>query len=507
VTFSAAEVSGDSSATGVGCTRAQNYDYQYHFTVDTLRFHDPLPGLDTLCGDLAFNGRVRHDTVWYTGVQDSAGGESPWVYWWRRSRDRESGTTDTVNQITRDSVPPLTHARVKIEMPLDDRYDGLGVVAVYSDDSTLTPTDSAFFGDQGIASHVNVWIQHWRHIEPPILDSVTQSGHNVTLYWRNQHQDRSIDRTNVYHNDDRIATLDHAATSFPDSNLAQGQYTYRLKHVSIPLTQGGEVGLVPPSSPGSNKLEVTVGPSPTACATAEYLHTWERADQYLSAGCSELGANKRFRWYDTTGTPLTGWSTDTLFDFPGHSAVGSPMVVLEDSNTTTYETSRDTLMFTVSTGQVVVSGPDYVTDKKVKTYAATAGGSPHAGQWFERYDDGPTWYPATAYEQTSMTRIWPAGQYTVDLRQHKVQGTWQRGRLAIEVCYQCGPLAPLAGAAGGSSRGPRASSGSRTCGRWRSPCAALRRDPTCSGSRWIPIWAPTRRTTSRATTRGGAWRW
>jgi hypothetical protein len=131
VTFSAADVPGDSSATGVGCTRAQNYDYQYHFTVDTLRFHDPLPGLDTLCGDLAFTGRVRHDTVWYTGVQDSTGGESPWVYWWRRSRDLQSGATAALDTIARHSVAPGDSDSVAIDMPLGQQYDGLGVVAVY----------------------------------------------------------------------------------------------------------------------------------------------------------------------------------------------------------------------------------------------------------------------------------------------------------------------------------------------------------------------------------------
>jgi hypothetical protein len=194
--------------------------------------------------------------------------------------------------------------------------------------------------------------------------------------------------------------------------------------------------------------------TPVACASAEstaYLSTWRMTDQYLSAGCSSLGSNIRYRWRPYAGASWTTWTVDTLYDFPGHSQTDDQTVDLQVKDLTTQQTADHTLTFTVAANQVVLSGPDYVTDKKVKTYAATADGSPHAGQWFERYEDGPTWYPATAYPQTSMTRIWPAGEYTVELRQHKFQGSLQRGRLHIEVCYQCGPLAPLVLTASGNA--------------------------------------------------------
>jgi hypothetical protein len=177
-----------------------------------------------------------------------------------------------------------------------------------------------------------------------------------------------------------------------------------------------------------------------------YANTLQHADQYLSAGCSELGANKRFRWYKAGDLPLTAWSPDTLFDFLGHASTGSQIVILKDWNTTTGDsTSRDTLSFTVSSGQIVPEGPTFITDKQQKAYVAKSGGSVYAMQWFERYDDGPQWYQATAAEQDTLKRIWPYGEYTVDLRAHKYTVVLWRGRLLIEVCSpDCGGAAPPA---------------------------------------------------------------
>lgn len=196
-----------------------------------------------------------------------------------------------------------------------------------------------------------------------------------------------------------------------------------------------------------------------ACArlvdSAGSKSTWKLTDQYLSAGCSDdLGANMRFRWLKAGDIQLAGWSPDTLFDFLGHTGWGTQFVILEDSNTTDSTTSRDTSWFSVSNAQVVLSGPTYITDKTSKLYEADG----HLGKWFERYDDGPQWYPATAYEDSMMTRIWPWGVYTVDLRQHKLAlGILQRGRLFIEVCSgsECegDPSPPVASAASGGGEG------------------------------------------------------
>jgi hypothetical protein len=173
----------------------------------------------------------------------------------------------------------------------------------------------------------------------------------------------------------------------------------------------------------------------------------EGADQYLSAACSSVGPTYRYRWQPYAGAPWTAWTADTLYDFPGHTQAGSRTVTLQVKDTATQQTSTDTLTFAVSSGQVVLNGPTFITDKTSKYYWASNG---HSGQWFERYDDGLQWFPATAYEYVGMTRIWPMGEYTVDLRQHKVSaGVLHRGRLFIEVCSSpgCGPAAPVAPAA------------------------------------------------------------
>jgi hypothetical protein len=208
--------------------------------------------------------------------------------------------------------------------------------------------------------------------------------------------------------------------------------------------------LANPNSPTSDDTTVTVGAPPTACATAEYLSTWKRADQYLSAGCSPHGPTIRFRWQPAAGAAWTPWTTDTLYDFTGHTQAGARIVVLQDSNTSTGATSRDTLAFTVSTNQVTLHGTTFVRDKGRKTYwADSAGpGTPHSGQWFERYEDSPQWYVASAYPQDTLKRIWPYGDYEEDLRQHRVsQGVLHRGRLHVIVCSipDCEPNAPAAG--------------------------------------------------------------
>jgi hypothetical protein len=225
-----------------------------------------------------------------------------------------------------------------------------------------------------------------------------------------------------------------------------GIWTYTLKHVSWPAALAPPRELAFPNSDTSNAITITLG---TACArlaepTGDHL-TWLHADQYVSAGCSQLGSNKRFRWYDSADVELTDdWTTDTLFDFEGHFHTGPQLVILKDSNTTTHATSRDTVHFTVYNHQLNFDGESYVTRKGNYLYVAWADDTTHHGYWFERYADGPQWYPATATKQDSLYRTWPAGAYTVDLRQHLNTGVLHRRRLVVDVCTVPGCSAPLA---------------------------------------------------------------
>jgi hypothetical protein len=344
-----------------------------------------------------------------------------------------------------------------LALPLSTEWDGVGLVLVITDQGGVQATDSAFdrhVPAWSLADQINYRLQHWRHVDEPVLDSGAVSGSTVTLWWRNFHQDRDVDSTIVYRNGQQRKLLDHTFETWSDTGVAPGTHTYTLKHFTTTLIGTG--GLANPNSAKSANYVATVS-GLIACATAEYLSTWKVADQYLSAGCSSLGGSIRYRWFrNDLQTPLTGWSTDTLFDFLGLTGIGTQRVLLKDSNTTTGTTALDTLTFTVTNSQVTLYGPTWVTDKSLQTY--TASGS-HAGHWFERYDDGPQWYPATSvWPVVSMTRIWPAGEYTVDLRQHLVSGgVLHRGRLLIEMCYQCGGGLNVTPPPGAASAGVAAS--------------------------------------------------
>ena len=187
-------------------------------------------------------------------------------------------------------------------------------------------------------------------------------------------------------------------------------------------------------------------PADTACAVAQGLTTWQMTDQYFNGVCSRPGTYE-YQWRFYAGGPWTPYSTDTLTDFLGHSPTGPKTVTLRVRNTTTGATAETGLAIEVQSGQIMLDGPTFITDKATQLYTSNA-----TARWFERYNPAWTWYQATATPQQTFTRIWPAGDYTVELRQDTtVNGVLRRGRLHITVCHdECGafgapaPAAPTA---------------------------------------------------------------
>jgi len=433
------------------CAETQgNYITDPHFDPNyypaTTFVDTGYPSLANQCGDLVFQNRVRWFTTIYA-TNASLPSENPWKYWWRRVRyaNDGSGELTEVRKLSRSGGTPDTAV---VEMPLNEQYDAIGVVLITDSSGTRQISDQPFTSTTpGPWGDVNLKLQHWAEITPPTLTSATHEDGYITLRWSNTNNGRLIDSTNIYRNGQQLRTVGPDEGVETHASPGPGTWKYTLKHVSWPAALAPLQTLGFPNSDTSNAISLTLG---TACARrvedTSYTYTLQYADQYLSAGCSELGTNKRFRWYKAGDVPLTSWSGDTLFDFLGHANTGTQIVILKDWNTTTGDsTKRDTLSFTVSSGQIVLSGPTFITDKQQKKYVATLGGQRYAGQWFERYDDGPQWYAATAYEQDSLLRIWPWGEYTVDLREHKYTGVLRRGRLFIEVCSpDCNDPAPPA---------------------------------------------------------------
>jgi hypothetical protein len=403
------------------------------------------PSLPNQCGDLEFNDRTRVATTIYA-TRPKEPQENPWKYWWRRARWANDGS-GILTEVRKVSVGPDTLDTAVVELPLSDQYDAIGVVLIIDSSGSRQISDLPFTNTTpGPWGDVQFKFQHWAEITPPTLISVTHAEGNVTIAWSNARPTvRLIDSTIIYRNAVQFKVVGPADTTYTHPSPGPGYYYYNLKHVSWPAALAPQRDLAFPNSDLSDSVGITLG---TACARlAEPTgdrDTWLHADQYISAGCSQLGSNKRFRWYDSADVELTDWTTDTLFDFKGHFHTGAQLVILQDSNTTTHATSRDTVHFTVYNHQLGFEGESYVTRKGNYLYVAWTDDTTHHGYWFERYDDGPQWYPATATEQDSLYRTWPAGDYTVDLRQHLNTGVLHRRRLVVDVCTVPGCSAPPA---------------------------------------------------------------
>ena len=179
--------------------------------------------------------------------------------------------------------------------------------------------------------------------------------------------------------------------------------------------------------------------TPVACGAFEGTTTWPYTDQILNAACSTRGAGMQYRWQFDVGGPWTPYAPDTLYDyFAGHDAAGTHQVTVEALNTTTGMSGFASYPFSVSASRIVLDGRTYVTDKATNLYTSN-----YALVWREKFDHDTQWWPGTAYPSYSMSRIWFAGVYTVDLRQQDSSVTFlRRGRLHITVCNPPSSCAP-----------------------------------------------------------------
>lgn len=187
-------------------------------------------------------------------------------------------------------------------------------------------------------------------------------------------------------------------------------------------------------------------PAPAACFTVEGTVTWQLTDQYLSAGCSAKGPNIRYRWrFDANGA-WTAPLSDTLFDFQGHSSSGTKVVSLQVIDLSTGRDSTTSQTIQVQNNSLTISGATAIRQKALYTYTSS-----HPAHWWERYSPSLDWQEQVDWYTNSMSRIWPAGEYEVDLRAEDNQsGVLRRGRLPIVVCTETQSCS-LSLAMGGSS--------------------------------------------------------
>ena len=190
-----------------------------------------------------------------------------------------------------------------------------------------------------------------------------------------------------------------------------------------------------PSGPLSAEGTIVVpnAPGPEACWDPEAYAMWKATDQYLNAGCSDQGPTIRYSWRFESGGDWTSPSADTLYEFGGHYSSGPKEVTLRVRDTATEQYRDSTVYFNVKNETITVYGNAAIEDKATYSYET----NDHEAHWFERYTPSLDWTETVDWYTDSIARIWPAGEYMVDLRAEDFRAdTLRRGLIGITVCTE-----------------------------------------------------------------------
>jgi hypothetical protein len=270
------------------------------------------------------------------------------------------------------------------------------------------------------------------------------SGAGSSITWnRSAFEGKALSR--LYFDLGPYPATDLNSTGYYDARSDTQAYGIRIhqfaEHVTASRTVRVGLELMrPDEDPGDtvNAAKRTIQitrETPVACIRPVYDSTWAMSDQYVSAGCSSLGSSIRYRWGD--GSVWTDWMPDTLYDFPGHSQSGSRQLRLTVKNLSTGRTRDAVVPIGVSSDEDVLTGDLFVTDKQVHVYRQV---DSLPGYWWERWNPEYEWTRATApcggCAIDSLPRIWPAGDYTVEVR-HEIDDVpiLKRGRLHVTRCH------------------------------------------------------------------------
>jgi len=211
-------------------------------------------GVDS-CGALSFNSQTGRWAGYYDFSESHyAGG---WSTWRRLYRNALSGEySDSIaqhRQIDADTVD--------VAFVLDLNFDLVGLQHHIEEVDSATPP---------IGATVEAWAQIWRYIPNPGIESVRVSYDSVIIVFDNNSHKRDIDSTLVQHRPQGGSvwyprgSVGEDATTFNDTQVSPGTYTYRLKHVAPTVPTGIFYPAPPRPNSGWVSTVVSVGfPAPS----------------------------------------------------------------------------------------------------------------------------------------------------------------------------------------------------------------------------------------------------
>ena len=211
----------DSTACGKGTSwNASDAHYGSEINLDE-------EGVDS-CGALSFNSQTGK----WAGYYDFSGAHSgDWSTWRRLYRNRFSGEySDSVTQHGQ-----IDADTVDIPFVLDFNFDLVGLQHHVEEEDTTVPP---------ITRQPETWAQIWRYVFNPGIESVRVSYDSVIIVFDNDSGKRAIDSTVVQHRPQGGSvwyprgSVGEDATTFNDTQVSPGTYTYRLKHVAPAVPTG-----------------------------------------------------------------------------------------------------------------------------------------------------------------------------------------------------------------------------------------------------------------------------
>ncbi len=254
------------------------------------------------CGDLPFEDQTRTvDVSWVPGHGAFPSGYNSWQVKYRRLSELEG---DIMAVLSQQFVPADSQAEASLPVDLPSNADAVALRLFINTTGAVATTAAEFDGAVDEAA-----VQHWRHVEPPVLDSVVAlSQSTVRLYWHNGNHERSYDQTQVFRDGQLVGHTFGTTRTFTDTLVAAGFHRYQLRHVTQPSPQGLGV----PNSAYSAEDTVTLVTPPPDYTNFVYSDLIIFMDTTYSWTRAVYGGTSPYQdqWYYADSTSYTFIWTD-----------------------------------------------------------------------------------------------------------------------------------------------------------------------------------------------------